>query len=225
MLPLSSHRPATSSSNTRSVIHRLDQTVGRRLDRPSECFRRGNGVMGWRSGATWSSRAGCVRATGSGGCSLSLCRRPIRRARPGSIEDCRNSRRRAWIRRRPCRRAGRGDVQRRVRPHARRAVEHERARSRHAQPAASRPWRDVLYAIDVRSPEPAALPLILTHGYPSSSVEFLDLIGPLSDPRAYGGDPADAFHLVIPSLPGFGFSTPVMPRLGSSPAPPAPGPS
>ncbi len=60
----------------------------------------------------------------------------------------------------------------------------------------------------VRSPEPDALPLILTHGWPGSIVEFLDVIGPLTDPRAHGGDPADAFHLVIPSLPGFGFSGP-----------------
>jgi pimeloyl-ACP methyl ester carboxylesterase len=61
----------------------------------------------------------------------------------------------------------------------------------------------------VRSPEPTALPLLLVHGYPSSVAEFLDLIGPLTDPRSHGGDPADAFHLVIPSVPGFGFSTPV----------------
>ena len=49
---------------------------------------------------------------------------------------------------------------------------------------------------------------MLTHGWPGSVVEFLDVIGPLTDPRAHGGDPADAFHLVIPSLPGFGFSGP-----------------
>ena len=60
----------------------------------------------------------------------------------------------------------------------------------------------------MRSPEPDALPLILTHGWPGSIVEFLDVIGPLTDPRAHGGDPADAFHLVIPSIPGFGFSGP-----------------
>ena len=51
-------------------------------------------------------------------------------------------------------------------------------------------------------------PLILTHGWPGSVVEFLDVIGPLTDPRAHGGDPADAFHLVVPSIPGFGFSGP-----------------
>jgi pimeloyl-ACP methyl ester carboxylesterase len=60
----------------------------------------------------------------------------------------------------------------------------------------------------VRSPEPQATPLILTHGWPGSVLEYLDVIGPLTDPAAYGGDPADAFHLVIPSLPGFGFSGP-----------------
>jgi pimeloyl-ACP methyl ester carboxylesterase len=66
-----------------------------------------------------------------------------------------------------------------------------------------------IHFLHVRSPEPGALPLIVSHGYPGSVVEFLDLLGPLSDPRAHGGDPADAFHLVIPSLPGFAFSTPV----------------
>ena len=58
-------------------------------------------------------------------------------------------------------------------------------------------------------PKRDATPLLLTHGYPSSVVEFLDVIGPLSDPRAHGGDSVDAFHLVIPSLPGFGWSTPL----------------
>jgi pimeloyl-ACP methyl ester carboxylesterase len=66
-----------------------------------------------------------------------------------------------------------------------------------------------IHFLHIRSPEPGALPLLLTHGYPGSVVEFLTLIQPLADPRAHGGDPADAFHLVIPSLPGFGFSTPV----------------
>jgi pimeloyl-ACP methyl ester carboxylesterase len=60
----------------------------------------------------------------------------------------------------------------------------------------------------IRSPEPDATPLVLTHGWPGSIVEFLEVAGPLSDPRAYGGDPADAFHLVIPSIPGFGLSGP-----------------
>jgi len=60
----------------------------------------------------------------------------------------------------------------------------------------------------VRSPEPDAVPLILTHGWPGSIVEFLDVVGPLTDPVAHGGDAADAFHVVVPSIPGFGFSGP-----------------
>ncbi|WP_225724625.1 MULTISPECIES: epoxide hydrolase family protein [unclassified Nocardia] len=66
-----------------------------------------------------------------------------------------------------------------------------------------------VHFLHIRSAEPAATPLLLTHGWPGSVVEFLDVIGPLTDPGAHGGDPADAFHLVIPSLPGFGFSGPV----------------
>jgi epoxide hydrolase len=65
-----------------------------------------------------------------------------------------------------------------------------------------------VHFMHVRSPEPNALPLILTHGWPGSIVEFLGVIEPLSDPRARGGDPADAFHVVVPSLPGYGFSGP-----------------
>jgi len=60
--------------------------------------------------------------------------------------------------------------------------------------------------LHIRSPEPDALPLILTHGWPGSVLEFRKVIGPLSDPAAYGGSPRQAFDLVIPSLPGFGFS-------------------
>jgi pimeloyl-ACP methyl ester carboxylesterase len=76
-----------------------------------------------------------------------------------------------------------------------------------------------IHFLHVPSPEPDALPLIITHGYPSSVVEFMNLIGPLTDPRAHGGDPAGAFHVVAASLPGFGFSGPVreagwdMPRI------------
>jgi epoxide hydrolase len=66
-----------------------------------------------------------------------------------------------------------------------------------------------IHFLHARSPEPDALALVLTHGYPSSVVEFLDLIGPLTDPRAHGGDSSDAFHVVAPSLPGFGFSSPL----------------
>ncbi len=63
-----------------------------------------------------------------------------------------------------------------------------------------------IHVVHVRSPEPEALPLVLTHGWPGSIVEFGKVIGPLTDPARYGGDPADAFHLVCPSLPGYGFS-------------------
>lgn len=61
----------------------------------------------------------------------------------------------------------------------------------------------------IRSPEPHATPLLLIHGWPGSIVEFRHVTAPLSDPRAHGRDPVDAFDLVIPSLPGFGFSGPV----------------
>ncbi|MFG3045167.1 epoxide hydrolase family protein [Streptomyces sp. NPDC048241] len=60
----------------------------------------------------------------------------------------------------------------------------------------------------LRSPEPDATPLIITHGWPGSFAEFERIAGPLTDPRAHGGDPADAFHLVLPTIPGFGFSGP-----------------
>ena len=63
-----------------------------------------------------------------------------------------------------------------------------------------------IHFLHVRSPEPDALPLIITHGWPGSIVEFLKVIGPLTDPASHGGDPADAFHVVCPSLPGFGWS-------------------
>ncbi|WP_212991976.1 epoxide hydrolase family protein [Actinoplanes auranticolor] len=66
-----------------------------------------------------------------------------------------------------------------------------------------------VHFMHVRSPEPDALPLVLTHGWPGSIAEFLDVIGPLTDPVAYGGRAEDAFHLVIPSIPGFGFSGPL----------------
>jgi len=69
-----------------------------------------------------------------------------------------------------------------------------------------------VHFLHVRSAEPGALPLILTHGWPGSVVEFMNVIGPLTDPVAHGGDRADAFHLVIPSIPGFGFSGPTRDR-------------
>ncbi len=63
-----------------------------------------------------------------------------------------------------------------------------------------------IHFLHVRSPEPDALPLVMTHGWPGSVVEFLKVVGPLTDPAAHGGDRRDAFHLVLPTLPGFGFS-------------------
>ena len=66
-----------------------------------------------------------------------------------------------------------------------------------------------VHLLHVRSAEPEATPLLLLHGWPGSIVEFLGMIGPLTDPAAHGGDPAQAFHLVIPSLPGYGFSGPL----------------
>ena len=69
-----------------------------------------------------------------------------------------------------------------------------------------------IHFLHVRSPEPDAFPLILTHGWPGSIVEFLDVIGPLTDPASRGEHRSDAFHLVIPSLPGFGFSGPTRER-------------
>ena len=64
-----------------------------------------------------------------------------------------------------------------------------------------------IHFIHVRSPHENALPLIMTHGWPGSVVELLDTVGPLTDPTAHGGTPEDAFHLVLPSLPGYGFSS------------------
>src|SRR5262249_19033465 len=63
-----------------------------------------------------------------------------------------------------------------------------------------------IHFIHVRSPHEDALPLIITHGWPGSVIEMLDIIAPLTDPTAHGGDDADAFHVVIPSIPGYGFS-------------------
>jgi len=63
-----------------------------------------------------------------------------------------------------------------------------------------------VHFIHVRSQHEDALPLIMTHGWPGSVIELLDSIGPLTDPTAHGGKAEDAFHLVLPSLPGYGFS-------------------
>lgn len=63
-----------------------------------------------------------------------------------------------------------------------------------------------IHFLHIRSPEPDAQPLLLTHGWPGSIIEFHKVIGPLTDPAAHGGDRRDAFHLIVPSLPGYGFS-------------------
>ena len=72
-----------------------------------------------------------------------------------------------------------------------------------------------IHFVHVRSAEPGATPLIMTHGWPSSPVEFLQVIEPLTNPAAFGGDPADAFDVVIPSLPGYGLSTPMADGWGN----------
>jgi hypothetical protein len=63
-----------------------------------------------------------------------------------------------------------------------------------------------IHFVHVRSPHPDALPLVITNGWPGSIVEYLKVIGPLTDPTAHGGDAADAFHVVCPTLPGYGYS-------------------
>jgi pimeloyl-ACP methyl ester carboxylesterase len=63
-----------------------------------------------------------------------------------------------------------------------------------------------IHFIHVRSPHEDAMPLIMTHGWPGSVIELLDTVGPLTDPTAHGGDAEDAFHLILPSIPGYGFS-------------------
>ncbi len=63
-----------------------------------------------------------------------------------------------------------------------------------------------MHFVHVKSKELNALPLIITHGWPGSVYEFMHIVGPLTDPAAYGGDAQDAFHLVLPSMPGYGFS-------------------
>ncbi|WP_378947906.1 epoxide hydrolase family protein [Mesorhizobium sp. ANAO-SY3R2] len=73
-----------------------------------------------------------------------------------------------------------------------------------------------LHFYHIRSPEPDATPLLISHGWPGSVAEFLDVLGPLSDPRSHGGNPKDAFHVIAPSLPGYGFSGPTQ-RKGFGP--------
>ncbi len=72
-----------------------------------------------------------------------------------------------------------------------------------------------IHFLHVRSPHPHAMPLVMTHGWPGSIVEFMKVIGPLTDPVGHGGDPADAFDVVCPSLPGYGYSAkPAAPGWG-----------
>jgi pimeloyl-ACP methyl ester carboxylesterase len=73
-------------------------------------------------------------------------------------------------------------------------------------PETGAPDRVAIQVLHAPSPEPGAVPVVFTHGWPGSVVEFLDVIEPLRDPAAHGGDPADAFHVVCPTLPGYGFS-------------------
>ena len=63
-----------------------------------------------------------------------------------------------------------------------------------------------IHFIHIKSPHENALPLVMTHGWPGSVIELLETVGPLTDPTAHGGDAGDAFHLVLPSVPGYGFS-------------------
>jgi pimeloyl-ACP methyl ester carboxylesterase len=71
---------------------------------------------------------------------------------------------------------------------------------------------ELLHFVHARSEEPSALPLMMTHGWPGSVLEFLSVLGPLTDPGAFGGDPADAFHVVCPSIPGYAWSGPTRHR-------------
>lgn len=82
-----------------------------------------------------------------------------------------------------------------------------------------------VHFIHLRSPEPDAVPLILTHGWPGSVLEYLALVGPLTDPPAHGGQAADAFDVVLPSLPGTASATSPPSRGGASSGSRRPGPS
>jgi microsomal epoxide hydrolase len=73
-----------------------------------------------------------------------------------------------------------------------------------------------LHYAHIRSPHDNAIPLVMTHGWPGSIAEFVDVVGPLTNPLAHGGHENNAFHVVLPSLPGFGFSGPTQ-KMGSSP--------
>ena len=73
-----------------------------------------------------------------------------------------------------------------------------------------------LHYAHIRSPHDNATPLVMTHGWPGSIAEFVDVVGPLTNPLAHGGHENNAFHVVLPSLPGFGFSGPTQ-KMGTSP--------
>lgn len=73
-----------------------------------------------------------------------------------------------------------------------------------------------IHAVHARSPHPDATPLVITHGWPGSFLEHLGLVDRLTQPELHGGTPADAFHVVIPSLPGYGLSTPLAPEADVS---------
>ncbi|MEW1659181.1 epoxide hydrolase family protein [Streptomyces sp. NPDC093707] len=88
---------------------------------------------------------------------------------------------------------------------------HEAALNRHLQFTTEIDGQNIHF-LHVRSPEPDATPLIITHGWPSTIADFQAILEPLTDPRAQGGDPADAFHVVAPSLPGYAFSGPTRER-------------
>ncbi|WP_371404449.1 epoxide hydrolase [Kribbella sp. NBC_00662] len=72
-----------------------------------------------------------------------------------------------------------------------------------------------IHFVHIRSAEPAARPMLMVHGWPSSFTEFLQVVGPLTDPVAYGGRAEDAVHLVLPSIPGYGFSPVTQPGWGN----------
>ena len=80
-----------------------------------------------------------------------------------------------------------------------------------------------IHFIHVRSPHANALPLIITHGWPGSIIEMLNVVGPLTDPTAHGGDAADAFDVVVPSMPGYGFSGSRRRPAGTRSTSPTPG--
>ena len=82
-----------------------------------------------------------------------------------------------------------------------------------------------IHFLHIRSPHAEALPLVITHGWPGSIAEFLKVLGPLTDPTAHGGETADAFHVVCPSLPGYGLATSQRSRAGASSELLPPGPS